>query len=74
MNIEHLVEMANDIANFFKGEVGSEKAPESIALHMQRYWDPRMRAAIIAHANAGGQHMQPTVLAAVRSLPPPPAR
>ena len=74
MNVEHLVEMANDIANFFHGEVGRENAPASIATHIQRYWDPRMRAAIIAHAKSGGEHMQPTVLAAVKSLPQPPVR
>jgi formate dehydrogenase subunit delta len=74
MNIEHLVSMANDIGNFFDGEVGPKDAPASIASHLQRYWDPRMRAAIIAHVAQGGAHLQPTVLAAVKTLPPPPVR
>lgn len=74
MNIASLVRMANDIGNFFVGEVGQQEAPASIALHLQRYWDPRMRAAIIAHAGSGGAELQPAVLQAVRTLPPPPVR
>jgi formate dehydrogenase subunit delta len=74
MNIEHLVSMANDIGNFFNGEVGQKEAPASIALHISRYWDPRMRSQIIAHAASGGEGLQPTALAAVKTLPPPPVR
>jgi formate dehydrogenase subunit delta len=74
MNIEHLVSMANDIGNFFTGEVGQKDAPGSIALHISRYWDPRMRSEIIAHAAAGGDGLSPAALAAVRTLPPPPVR
>jgi formate dehydrogenase subunit delta len=74
MNIEHLVSMANDIGNFFDSEVGQKEAPASIALHISRYWDPRMRSQIIAHVSSGGEGLQPTALAAVKTLPPPPAR
>lgn len=74
MNIEHLVSMANDIGNFFDGEFGARDSPPNIALHISRYWDPRMRGQIIAHAAQGGEGLSPTVLAAVRSLPPPVVR
>ncbi len=74
MNIEHLVSMANDIRNFFDSEVGAKEAPASIALHISRYWDPRMRSQIIAHAASGGDGLSPEALAAVRTLAPPPAR
>jgi formate dehydrogenase subunit delta len=72
--VVHLVSMANDIGDFFVGEVGPSEAPASIALHLQRYWDPRMRAAIIAHAAGGGEHLSPAALVAVKSLPAPPPR
>jgi formate dehydrogenase subunit delta len=72
--IEHLVAMANDIGDFFDGEVGPKDSPASIALHLQRYWDPRMRAQIIAHAAQGGSDLNPSALAAVKTLPPPPPR
>lgn len=74
MNIPHLVSMANDISAFFDSEVGLKEAPASVALHISRYWDPRMRAQIIAHAGSGGEGLCSSALAAVRSLPPPPVR
>jgi formate dehydrogenase subunit delta len=74
MNIEHLVSMVNDIGSFFDGEVGQKDAPASVALHLSRYWDPRMRARIIAHAATGGEGLTASALAAVRTLPSPPVR
>jgi formate dehydrogenase subunit delta len=74
MNVEHLVSMVNDISAFFDGEVGAGEAPASIASHILRYWDPRMRATIITHAAAGGVGLCTSALAAVRTLPPPPVR
>lgn len=72
--IGHLVSMANDIGDFFIAEVGPAEAPASIALHLQRYWDPRMRAAIIAHVASGGANLSGAALAAVKALPAPPHR
>lgn len=74
MNIEHLVSMANDIGAFFDGEMGPQEAPQSIAQHIARYWEPRMRAAIIGHAAAGGAGLSASALAAVRTLPAPVVR
>nr|PZN64023.1 MAG: formate dehydrogenase subunit delta [Pseudomonadota bacterium] len=74
MNIQQLGRMAKEIANFFMGEMGEAEAPNRIANHRQRYWDPRMRAAIIEHVKQGGADLRPAVVAAVRSLQPPPPR
>ena len=74
MNIDRLVSMANDISNFFDGEVGEQEAHTSVALHISRYWDPRMRQQIIAHAAIGGEGLCKSALEAVRALPPPPLR
>jgi formate dehydrogenase subunit delta len=74
MNIEHLVSMVNDIGNFFDGEFGEQESPAQIALHISRYWEPRMRTAIIAYAAQGGEGLSPTAIAAVKTLPPPPPR
>lgn len=70
MNIEHLVRMANDISAFFDAEAGAD-APAQIASHITRFWDPRMRTAIIDHGAKGGEGLVPSALAAVRSLVPP---
>jgi formate dehydrogenase subunit delta len=74
MNIHQLVTMANDISTFFDSEVGATEASKSVASHISRFWDPRMREQIIAHAAAGGDGLKASALAAVRALPPPPSR
>ena len=47
MNVERLVAMVNDISAFFAAEAGAD-APAAVAAHLRRFWDPRMRAQIIA--------------------------
>jgi formate dehydrogenase subunit delta len=74
MNIESLVTMANQIADFFVAEAGVDAAPREIAAHITKFWDPRMRTQIIAHAAAGGAGLSPPALAAARQLQPPVAR
>lgn len=72
MDVEHLVAMANDIANFFDAESGKDKAPESVRFHIARYWEPRMRREIIEHVQQkGGEGLSETARAAVSLLKPP---
>ena len=47
MNLDRLVAMVNDIAAFFAGESGPD-APADVANHLRRFWEPRMRAEIVA--------------------------
>jgi formate dehydrogenase subunit delta len=54
MNIERLVDMVNDIANFFHSEPDHAAAVAGIAGHLRKFWEPRMRKQIIAHLDAGG--------------------
>jgi formate dehydrogenase subunit delta len=70
MNIQHLVTMANEIGAFFLSEAGDEAAPKEIASHMTKFWDPRMRAQIIAHARAGGSGLSAPACKAVLLLSP----
>jgi formate dehydrogenase subunit delta len=70
MSPEKLVHMANQIGAFFRHE-GEDKASASVADHLLKFWDPRMRRAIIAHVQAGGAGLAPAVLRAVKSLPTP---
>jgi formate dehydrogenase subunit delta len=70
MNVEHLVTMANQIADFFNSEAGPEAAPKEIAGHITKFWAPRMRAAYIEHAAAGGAGLRPSALAAASLLTP----
>ena len=54
MHIDYLIGMANDIGAFFTGVDAEDVAAANIHAHIKRYWDPRMRAQIIAHYNETG--------------------
>lgn len=64
---DKLVYMANQIGKFFVTQ-GSEKASAAIAEHLRKFWDPRMRATIIAHLDAGGAGLDPQARNAVEKL------
>jgi formate dehydrogenase subunit delta len=59
--------MANQIGRFFASQ-GDDQAVAGIADHLRKYWDPRMRAAILEHLARGGQGLEPLVLQAVEQL------
>ena len=68
MHVERLVAMANDIAAFFDAEPDKAIAIEGVRFHMSRFWEKRMRLAIIAHVDAGGEGLTPTAKSAVALL------
>ncbi len=74
MEIERLVKMANDIANFFEAEPDHAEGVKSVASHITRFWDPRMRSAIIAHLAAGGEGLSALARDSVAALVPPAKR
>jgi formate dehydrogenase subunit delta len=51
---QHLVQMVNDIGNFFRAEERREDAIAAIANHIRKYWTPRMREKLLAHVKAHG--------------------
>jgi formate dehydrogenase subunit delta len=59
--------MANQIGTFFKSQ-GEAEAAASTAEHIKKFWDPRMRSAILAHLEAGGAGLNPDVRDAVEAL------
>jgi len=61
------VMMANQIGAFFAGQKGDEAA-HGIADHLKKFWDPRMRAALLAHVQSGGEGLQPQVRLAIEQL------
>jgi formate dehydrogenase subunit delta len=67
MSPDKLVYMANQIGKFFASQ-GHDKAVAGIAEHLAKFWDPRMRAAIVAHLDAGGVGLDPPVREAVDRL------
>jgi formate dehydrogenase subunit delta len=55
MDIDNLVRMANRIGDFFAAYPDTAEAQAAIARHLQMFWTPPMRAALLAAvATAGG--------------------
>jgi formate dehydrogenase subunit delta len=64
---DKLVYMANQIGKFFTSQ-GHDHAVAGTLDHIQKFWDPRMREAIVAHLESGGGGLDPSVRQAVEQL------
>lgn len=64
---DKLVYMANQIAKFF-GSQPEDEAIAGAADHLRKFWDPRMRAKIIAHLDGGGAGLDPLASKAIARL------
>ena len=75
MSPDKLVHMANQIGSFFKSQIsgrsGEASAVSGIADHITKFWDPRMRSAILAHCETGGEGLDPLVQTALKGLKKP---
>ena len=61
-----LAKMANGIAQFFEADEDREAMLAGIAGHLERFWDPRMRRALLAWIDEhAGEGLRESVLAAV---------
>jgi formate dehydrogenase subunit delta len=67
MSDDKLVMMANQIGKFFAPQHGIDPV-EAIENHLRKFWDPRMRAAIVAHLEKGGADLDDPVRRAVCQL------
>ncbi|MDR5780073.1 formate dehydrogenase subunit delta [Caballeronia sp. LZ065] len=48
MDVDNLIEMANRIGEFFDSMPDRAEAIDGVADHIRRFWEPRMRLAILA--------------------------
>lgn len=67
MPVATQVRMANDIAAQFR-HLPHDAAVAGIAGHLRSFWDPRMRAQLVAHVASGGEGLDDLVLEAARRL------
>jgi len=67
MTPDRLAHMANHIAGYFAA-YGHDQAIEGIADHLQKFWEPRMRRALLAQVASGGAGLDPLVVEAARRL------
>jgi formate dehydrogenase subunit delta len=66
--VENLVKMANNIEAFFRADPDPEAAVAGIENHLRRFWEPRMRRAIVAYVDAGGLGLGELVVRAIRRI------
>ena len=71
MDPHKLVKMVNEIAAFFESETDTKVVSEGIAGHVRRFWDPRMRAGLLAYAAEDGSGLSPIARAAVAEIAEP---
>ena len=67
MSPDKLAYMANQIGKFFAHQK-HDQAVASIADHLRRSWDPRMRRTIVAEYTSVEQKLEPLVREAVERL------
>lgn len=46
-NVDHLIRLANRIGSFFEALPNRDEGIEGIANHIQKFWEPRMRIAML---------------------------
>ena len=70
-----IVRMANQIATFFLSQNEDVRAP-SVANHINKFWEPRMRRQFFEVIDAGGGELLPLVVEASKLVnrPPEPAK
>ncbi len=67
-SIEELIRMANQIGQFHQSFPDRAEGLNGTAMHIRRFWDPRMRRALLEHIDAtNGAELDEIVLEAVRT-------
>ncbi len=66
---DRLVYMANQIATFFASQPHAA-AVEGTRVHIEKFWDPRMRSKIAEHIDHGGEGLSPIAREALEGLKP----
>ncbi len=58
-SLDRLVMMANQIGRFLRAAAPGATRVAGIADHLEKFWDPRMKANIVAHWRAAGRGWMP---------------
>lgn len=67
MALDRIVLMANQIGDFF-APYPPERRAEGIRNHLRTYWDPRMRAELLALIEQGGEGLAAHVIEGAKLL------
>jgi formate dehydrogenase subunit delta len=61
MDSQNLIDMANRIGDFFDSMPDRDEALAGAADHIRRFWEPRMRRALLASLDEGDDAISPFV-------------
>ena len=67
MSPDKLIYMANQIAKFFHSQPKGEAA-EGVAEHINKFWEPRMRAQLFEMTDASQEGFDPLVVQALGEI------
>jgi len=67
MSMPSFVRLANDVAVQFH-HLDPEQGATEVATHLRMFWDPRMRAQLLAHVDAGGNGLDQLVVRAADQI------
>ncbi|HEY9095760.1 MAG TPA: formate dehydrogenase subunit delta [Hydrogenophaga sp.] len=68
MDIHNLISMANRIGQFFESFSDRDEALDGISNHIRKFWEPRMRQALLSQWDAGNtEGLLPIVGEAIRT-------
>ena len=65
---DHLIQMANDIGNFFRSSPQREDAIAGIANHIASFWTKRMREKLMKHMEQGEHGLDELPFEALKRL------
>ena len=65
---EHIVQMANDIGNFFRAEPDRQVAIAGISNHINKFWTRRMRQKLLEYVQHGGNELDELPRAALAQV------
>jgi formate dehydrogenase subunit delta len=65
---EHIVQMANDIGNFFRAEPNRQVALDGISNHINKFWTRRMRQKLLEYVQHGGNELDELPRAAMAQV------
>lgn len=66
MNNDNLINMANQIGVFYESMPDRTEAMRDMVTHLKKFWDPRMRRALLERVDSGNHGLSPLVLSAVQ--------
>ncbi len=70
METRDTIRMANQIASFFNG-ASADQAAKDVAEHINKFWEPHMRADILALLAKGAAGLDPTIIRAASLIKRP---